>query len=225
MDKTSKSGKSRGNRRKRPGGMLLPLQTVMPPTHKVIHTYSINTNLTESAAGAGGTYFFRLNSVYDPDSSGVGTTATGYSTFAALFLNYRVRRVTVRFHATAAGLTSGQAIITVAPVARQAVVPSNPLLWRSMRFAQTDTLAPVTLGGHNLMTFAKTFDLPTILGVTPAQYRNDLDFSSTIGANPAVQAYLLVGVQSNSSGIAATAVYSLDITYEVEWFNPIPLQF
>lgn len=218
------SKKRSPRRRRQRGGVPLPLQTVMPSTHRVIQTYSVNTNLTESAAGAGGSYFYRLNSVYDPDASGVGITATGYSTFAALFLNYRVRKTTVRFHSTAAGFTSGAAQITIAPVARQAVVPTNPLLWRSMRYGKTTLLAPVTLGGKNLVDWTVTFDLAKILGVTKKQYSTDMDFSSTIGANPAIQAYLLVGIQSNSSGTAATAVYSMDITYEVEWFNPIPLQ-
>ena len=43
-------------------------------------------------------YSFRANSIFDPDSSGVGTTATCYSDLSAKYNNYIVHSSKIRWH-------------------------------------------------------------------------------------------------------------------------------
>ena len=43
-------------------------------------------------------YSFRANSIFDPDSSGVGTTATCYSDLAPKYNNYIVHSSKIRWH-------------------------------------------------------------------------------------------------------------------------------
>lgn len=206
------------------GNGHLSLATYVPAAKRIHMTYSTATAIAEGGAGGGVSYFYRLNSVYDPDASGVGTTATGYSTWAALFLNYKVRRVTVRVQGTPNTANNSYVMAIMAPVPSQAVIPTNPLLWVSIPKAVIQSATPNANGGKSLVTYIRTFDIASVAGVTKAQYQNDMDFSGTVGSNPARQVYFFVGMRSIGSGTPATFNYTVQISYEVEWFNPTPIQ-
>ncbi len=222
MPQTKKNNKRTSRRSKRVA--LLPLVTTTPSTQRVIQTFSAAKVITESAVGLGASYFYRLNSVYDPDSSGVGLTAGAYSNFAAMFLNYKVRRVTVRIQGTSTCSSGSFNQAIIAPVASQAVIPTDPVYWRTVPMSTMHTLAPNANGGVTTFSHVKSYDLATVSRLTKQQFNNDMDFSGTIGSNPARQIYLFVGVQSVGSSSVATLTYTIQITYEVEWFNPVPLQ-
>jgi hypothetical protein len=189
-------------------------------------TYSTSNSITEAAAGAGATTFFRLNSVYDPDASGVGTSAFGYATWAGMFLNYKVHTVTVRVQGTISAGTGPAAFgtVTLAPVPYQAVVPSNKLTWRTIPGATFKPVSSVTYGGPSLVNMTASYDLAKISRITKEQYQVDMDWSGSVGANPSRQIYLLLAVDSAGSSAAVNFWYNVQITYLVEWFNPVPVQ-
>jgi len=203
----------------------LPLVTTTPPSKHILMSFGASGGVAESAAGSGVTYFLRLNSVYDPDATGVGTSAIGYSTWSALYLNYKVNRVTVRISGTVTGLSAGAfANVTLAPVASQAVVPSNKQTWKMLPWAKMKTLTNNSVGGTNMFALTASYDLSKVTRVTKQQYANDMDFSGQVGSNPARQAFALVAFDSVGSSSVMTANYNTFITYEVEWFNPVPMQ-
>lgn len=187
-------------------------------------TFSTGLILAEAAAGSGISYFYRLNSVYDPDSSGVGTVAGGYSTWSSLFLNYKVRRVTARIHGTCTNSTGCFTSVVIAPVASQAVVPSNPHYWRTIPMMRQYDVVHAGDGGKNTFNHTAAYDNATVARVTPQQYDVDMDFSGQVGSNPARMNYLMLGVQGIGSGTVSTLRCVIQITYEVEWFNPVPMQ-
>lgn len=222
------NNKARRGRQGRKGASApraLPMLTAVPQSKRIVQTFSATNAITEPSAGAGFSYFYRLNSVYDPDSSGVGTTAGGYSTWASLFLNYKVRRVTVRFQGTAALSNNSMAQITLAPVPNQAVIPSNPRLWVTIPGAKALYTAPNVNGGKNVVEHTMNLDLAKVARVTRQQYETDMDFSGAVGSNPARQIYFFVSIAAVGSTTPATLYFALQITYEVEWFNPVPMQF
>jgi hypothetical protein len=197
----------------------------VPSSQTIKMTYSVGNIHVESAAGAGSATFFRLNSVYDPDATGVGTTATGYNTWSALFLNYKVKKVTVRVQGTVTGMaTGGLANVTLAPVPYQPVLPANKQTWKLVRGARYKTLTNQAQGGQNHVEFLVNYDNAWVAEVTPSQYANDMDWSGTVGSNPARQNYLALCIDSINSATPATLAYNIQITYLVEWFNPVPIQ-
>lgn len=217
--------RSKGARRPRSRGMRhLPMQSSVPAAERILMTYSTNNAIVEGAAGTGVTYFYSLNSVYDPDVSGVGTSATGYSTWAARFYNYRVRAVTVRFKVFASGSTGGAHMVVVAPLPGGAVAPSNPELWRSIRGNTSNLIASSDQGGANRWEFTKTYDMAHWLGITKQQFVNEQDYAGQIGSSPARTLYLLIGTRAVNGSTPSRIFFSLDITYQVEWFNPTPMQ-
>lgn len=219
----NKKGKRDGKRNK--GQMaLLPRVTTMPNTKRILMTFPVSASLVESAAGTGVSFFYRLNSVYDPNATGGGSACGGYNTWSALFLNYKVHRVTARVQGTAVVASGSYAVVIIAPVASQAVVPTNPEYWKLIPGAKTYTVVPNANGGRSTFQHTMAYDNASIARLTKQQYAIDMDFSGTIGSNPARMNYLMLGAVSVNSGTPATVPYSIQITYEVEWFNPIPMQ-
>lgn len=188
-------------------------------------TFASSGGLAETAAGSGATYFFRLNSVYDPDATGVGASAVGYTTWSALYLNYKVHKVTVRIQGTVTGLSTGaMASIVLAPVPNQPVVPANKQTWKMIPGAKLKTVSNNSVGGVNMYNITSTYDLAAVARVTKQQYENDLDWSGVVGSNPARQTYAMFAVDGVNTSSVTTAVFNVQITYQVEWFNPVPMQ-
>lgn len=216
-----RNSKGRGSKKpQRPRD--LPCITKVPGMKRMLMTYSQSIAISEPSAAAGSAYFYRLNSVYDPDFSGTGITATGYSTAAAIYNSYRVHRATIRFAGTPQVASGGFAEIVIAPTAIS-TIPGSPLTWRSIPFSTRIQATPNANGGPSLAKLTKTFDLAKVFNVTKAQYSIENDFSGLVGSNPARPVYLMVSVAGIGSGTAATLNYALDITYEVEWFQPFVL--
>jgi hypothetical protein len=202
----------------------LPAIAAPPASQRALLCFSKVYSQAELAAGTGASYFFRLNSVYDPDSTGVGNVAIGYNTWSALYLNYKVLRATVRVIGQATTTPGTPSLITVAPVPRQAVIPSSADAWRVIPGSFTKLIMNATDGGTNSFDFTGTWDLAKVAHVTRSQYANDMDFSGSVGANPTREIFFFVGNQGVTSALASTFRYDMRITYEVEWFNPVPLQ-
>lgn len=222
------NNKARSNKRgkKQSQTAVMPRVSKIPANMHVTLTYFTSTQLGETVVGAGANYFYRLNSVFDPDASGVGSVAIGYNTYAALFLNYKVHRVTVRFDGFIGGGTgvSSYGNVTMAPVPGQAVVPTNRNTWKVIPGNVTASVTGAQNGGKNHFSFVRSYDLAKVLQVSKAQYRNEMDFSGAIGSNPARQAYLMVAIDGAGSSSVVQMTYNLSLTYDVEWFNPTPLQ-
>jgi hypothetical protein len=79
-------------------------------------------------------------------------------------------------------------------------------------------------GGDNRYNQTATWDMAKVSHLTPQQFSNDMDFTGTVGSNPARIVYMFVGNQGVASAIASTFRFMVLLTYEVEWFNPVPLQ-
>jgi hypothetical protein len=188
-------------------------------------TYGARLAITEGAAGSGASYWFRLNSPYDPDYTGVGTVAIPYNTWSALYLNYKVHRVTMRAAATyGLGTTNTFANITLAPLAYQAVLPVNNTTWKMLPFAVNRPISLANNGGQNIAKLSATWSLPAVARITQQQYDDELDWSGQVGSNPARVIFGGICFQPVGSAAAATMYCDVNITYEVEWFNPVPMQ-
>lgn len=221
-----RQSKSRPRRGKRGRGTLLPAVAAPPRTARSLLAFSKAYLLAETVGGSGASYAFRLNSVYDPDSSGIGTTATGFTQWTNFYRNYRVKRVTVRLEGVISGGSSAGACgeIVLAPVALQAVIPSNAYLWKLIPGAQHKVIAPATAGGVNVVNFSRTFDLAKVLSISDMEYKSDFDFTGSVSSNPGREAFLMVCVIGIGVTSPLTLSYTIALTYDVEWFNPIPLQ-
>jgi hypothetical protein len=180
--------------------------------------------ITESAAGVGAFRYFRLNSAYDVDTTVGSTTMPGFAEWSSFFNNYRVWYTRVRLEGAVTGL-GGNALATVClvPNSFQATLPSAAGTWSVQPLSSHRSLVNTTSGGNNMVRFDRTFQLPSIMRITTSQYKNDMDFSGTIGSNPARQGYLAVTVAGLNSSSAVSLAVQLYIAMDIEFFNPIQL--
>jgi hypothetical protein len=188
-------------------------------------TYGTRLALPEAAAGVGTSYAFRLNSPYDPDYTGTGAVAIPYNTWAAVYLNYKVMRVTMRAAATyGLGTTNTFANVTLAPLAYQAVLPTNTTTWKMLPMAVNKAISLANNGGQNIAHLTATWPLHKVAKITKRQYTDEADWSGQVGANPARNLFGMICFQPVGSAVAATMYCDVNLTYEVEWFNPVPMQ-
>ncbi len=180
-------------------------------------TYHALGTLTEPAASTGGIYQFRLNSVYDPDFTGVGSTAMGYVALTGLYNMFRVVRV--RAIVRLALSTTGQAVVGMLPGLNSTVTSTYRLLEAEPN-ASSKFIQGNVGGGHSVAEFNVVYSLPKVCGVTRAQYMTDFDFAHTAGSNPSKPVYLTVFIAGNS-GAAQTMVFNVRLIYEVEISQPL----
>jgi hypothetical protein len=90
--------------------------------------------------------------------------------------------------------------------------------------AKLSVVSNNSVGGQNMFEMVANYDNAKVARVTPQQYAADMDWSGLVGSNPARQNFLMVAHDGVGTSSVTTAVYNVQITYLVEWFNPVPLQ-
>jgi len=174
--------------------------------------------MVEPAAVTGNIYQFRLNSVYDPDFTSAGAVAQGYTAHALLYGLFRVYRVRVmvRFY----GLSTGTSTIGYVP-GLNSTLTANFAYMHAQPFAKSALLQGNTGGAASVHTFNQVIDLAKVAGVTPSQYKNDLDFAHSAGSNPARSIYLTLFMNGHTSGAAQTVGFEVRLVYDVELSQPL----
>lgn len=213
--KSSKSGQRRRQKRAGRGSGttgLTSLRVGLPDRFRVTMPYS-TYQVFAPAAGAVAYYTFRGNSVFDPDFTGVGTTAFTYTQLSGLYNRYRVVSSKLFVDAVNTGTTAltvvVQATIANAPasatniigqrhVAEGSISPNGPVAWKHVASAKTHA----------------------IFGVPESQVMSEDDFAGLTGGNPNNVWYWHVSV-FNPGGVAGAANVRVRIDYEVFWSMPL----
>ncbi len=209
----------RSRRRRRVARLrALPLTTTTGvPALREVLAYHQTGSLTEAAAGTGAFYTFRLNSIYDPDYTGVGTTAVGYSARSNFFGRYKVLRA--RFSVRFWGSTGGNCLVGVM-FGGNTTIAASPLLWAVEPNSHSKMLQGNTGTTHAVVSFDHHVDLPRVLGITKRQFDVDLDYQAAFGTNPQLQAYATIWL-FGQSGTAQAAVYDVRVSYDTEFSQPL----
>lgn len=215
--KGKKNQSRRGKGKRRGQGIPSTLAILPVAFKKVFCAYTAAPSLSEGAAGAGALYQFRLNSLYDPDFTGTGTTASGYTNLSNMFGLFRV--VKARVIVQCANTTGGTTICGFL-VGLNGTVSSNFLLLQHEPHATSRQMQGNTGGAHSLSKFDRTVNMSRVCGMTRAQYMNEADFAHIGGANPARSVYLTCYMVGQSA-TAQTVQFNVRIIYEVEVSNPL----
>jgi len=165
------------------------------------------------ATDATGNFQFNLNSIFDPNRSGIGHQPYGRDTLATLYNRYRVIACGWRIHAMlASGVTPVQVgcqpaneVITSTSISE---LRENP---RAKYITQNPGSGTVTLSGKQY--------IPSLMGRTKAQYMADDRFQAEMGNNPGELAILnIFSATPADLGVAQTLQVLLE--YTVEFFDP-----
>jgi len=171
--------------------------------------YSDYRTLTCAASQA--EYVYRLNSVFDPDSTGVGGQPDGFDQLKTLYGRYRVVACKVKVQCV------GQAANGFV-----AMAPSDT----AGGFLSAEEVAGLRYGrGAAFTTTEKasleaTFHIGTLLGYSDESVLANANLDALTTANPAFQQYLVVAVEGGSSSTQVQNVW-VELTYYVRMEIPI----
>jgi len=163
-------------------------------------------------------HVFRLNSLFDPDYTGVGAQPLGFDQWAALYGSYRVIRASAKLTAAA---SVSQAIPMVMGFYPSTDATTESIIDNAMQKPRS-SYQVVSWVGTNKNTVKRSYPLHAILGLTAEQYRTQPETAATVSANPGTPVYLtlfafnLNGTWSASASSNPTLVFELE--FEVEFF-------
>lgn len=169
------------------------------------------------AAGAVDVQVFRMNSVYDPDFTGIGSSIPAYSQLSAMYGRYRVLacKITVSFVNTSAA-TPLTCFVACTPATTVGV--SMPQI-----MGQRHVWAK-SIGSYNSqpLTHVVNASVGKVYGVPELQVLTEDDFAAVVGTNPNNGVYAHIGLYANGP-VGATANLHVRIEYDVVWSLPLEL--
>ena len=173
--------------------------------------YAERITMTTAFAGLPVVYMFNLNSLQDPNRTGIGHQPFGHDTLSPLYQRYRVYAVS--YSVIVEPTTSSPGMVTVIPKNDDGGV--GPDAGFVMEFPRGKT-AP--LGFQTPTVITGRISLPALTGQTLTEYKGSDRYAAVFGNSPTeimtLQTYL-------TTQVATTVVVNVSLTYECELFDPI----
>lgn len=207
-------------------GRPLPIWQMASPTKQYefkVLPYCQATSLVAGVAGVTGTLQqFRLNSIFDPDFTGVGHQPYGHDELEPFWAKYKVYRVDIKIEWTLP--TASSAVYGMAAVNQ----PGDTYNYAG-RSLNTVTEKPgcncirvpnADGGSTQPATFQGSWAMHTLCGVTKTMFDADqTSYAAAMGANPAGTPLLSMATL-NASAINATSVVArVQINYHVMFYD------
>lgn len=159
-----------------------------------------------------------LNSIYDPDRSGIGHQPLGRDQWITWYNRYRVYKVS--YVITFTNLDPDQSA-TVAVINQNGV----PTYADESAFEQPGAFMKVigARDGSSRTQIKGTVYLPRLNGKTPSAYRANDDTQALFGANPAEILTQALVVAPTLVGAEVNVGYTIKYLYYCEMFDPLTL--
>lgn len=198
-----------GTERMSLGGFKQVMWPTCLPTKLV---YSDDRAIVASASQAD--YVYRANSIFDPDSTGVGGNPDGYEQLKTLYSRYRVMAVEVEAEAFANQTDGNGGILVVGPSETSASYASAEevagLRGAKSAMFTTDQVAKVRALYH----------IGWLLGYSDEAMLGNSNVEAAVSANPAFQQYIHVAIETNGGATNSTVIFT-KLTYYVRMEVPI----
>lgn len=224
--KSRRAPKRRAGRRRaaRPNGFLTTTKMTMTapvrPDRLLVKMPYSSQNSMVLTAGRGNSYVWNMNSIYDPDRSGVGHQPLGHDQWAAFYDKYRVYRLSYDITLTNMNADSPiQCGLGLAPAAFGSFTDQGVF---EQSHIKRFTLSTVNAGG-NTRRLRGSVSLPQIIGQTSTQYKTDIQNAATFNNNPSTLCCLNILARAVNQGVAPVIFMAVTLTYHVECFQPPPI--
>lgn len=179
----------------------------MPARFITRHTYNTPINYS-LVANSVTTQIYRGNGLNDPDQSGTGTTAAGYTVLNTAYTYNRVYACAIE--ATVCNTGDVPIIFFIVPTRTAAAL--NLVSAKSLPYYK-EVICAEQSGGSSvkkLYHFAKT-------GVLMDTATRDFDLQAAGGSNPTQQWYWICGMSCVDGVSTGSGTVSVRITYYTEW--------
>lgn len=163
---------------------------------------------------ATGQYVMNLNSIFDPNRTGVGHQPYGFDTMANLYNRYRV--ISCGWRIQRAMLDGGNPLMIGA-------IPSNDdsILWTDFSELRENPRGKYIMqnAGAGVVTLKGKSYLPALVGRTKAQYMADDHYQSIVTTNPIERClFYILSYNANDVFAPGTGLQVL-LEYTVEFFD------
>lgn len=187
------------------------MRTVVCPGIGLPDRLCCNLLFTQSVALVGspasGSQVYRLNSLYDPDKSGVGHQPAQFDQLAALYDQYVVLSCIVEAEMYNSSSTALRAVMVASGVDDSGL---DVMSCTEMRYAQETILGP-TGGGNALKKWKRTFSMGQLLGHSDLE--NDPSTYIDTTHDPVEVAWLWFKSQSLDGVSTSSCTVSVRLTY------------
>lgn len=211
--------RARRMRKRRNAQKLVNMRALTPFPQRFITSCKYTENITVTGPGLGGLaqYNFNLNSIHDPNRTGIGYQPYGTDTLASLYNRYRVIGVSYAITGTCtdgAGNTNGQIVALPA----NEVISLTGSFHESMSHPKAKWISQGA--GAPLKVLRGKVYLPSLVGRSKAQYMADDRYHAAFGASPLENAVLnIFGGMITSTGTTVTMNFSITLKYTIECFD------
>lgn len=157
-------------------------------------------------------YRYRVNSIYDPNMTGVGHQPYGHDTLLGMYRQYRVW--SCRYTVTIGGGTPAAMLAT--EISPETLVT----LGVDMGTICERPNAKWRLHANNTKTMIRgKCYIPAGLSIPKSQYRT-ADYATLFGTNPTLPLYLYIWVQHHDASTVVSPSLHVTLTFFTECFDP-----
>lgn len=198
----------RRNMRKR---TTLVNRSLQPFAQRYISKMKYSDTFTLTLAG-NGNYIYNLNSIFDPNRTGIGHQPYGHDTLATLYNRYRVINCSYNI-----SFYSGGSVVRVVAIPVNQLYATVPSI--SELCEQPRSKWAIQIPGGNTKMIKGKISIPSLMGRTKAQYMADDRFQAEYGQSPS-EAALLYIAGADVGDLSATIQCTITLNYLVESFDP-----
>ena len=190
-----------------PGGVLSTKQDA-----KLI--YAEPGIVLNSTSGICGVRVFQLNSLFDPDLTGVGHQPVGYDQLMALYEEYLVKAV--RYKITCQSTSDNNEIIVGVSINDNSTTQQDPRVYMENGMTNWQVISRIG-SGNNTKDFSGYIDLSKVHGVSYKEYLAETAYKGSQFANPTEGAFLHVWIVAANQSASVGAVAHVELTYSSEF--------
>lgn len=155
---------------------------------------------------------YRLTSLFDPDSSGVGNQPLSFDEWMRLYLNYRVEQCSYDLE-IATRTANSTLSVSAAPYGGGTVITDAEVI-----ATQPLALTSTTTAGGPPARLKKKIHASTVYGVPVSTIATNDQFWGTATTNPTLETMLNIAV--TTSGATDVSSYKLVLKFKVVFFRP-----
>lgn len=176
--------------------------------------------------GAGGVFgqenIYRLNSLFDPDETGVGHQPYGFDQVATLYKRYKVNGCLVE-------VTWNDPNQDGIAVGMMMTPPSSVTTLAGLGFDAANekpftTTRSINNSGSQKIYMKTYIPISKACGITKAQFSNDLDsYTALVGTNPALSPRIRLACCSPAAGVGGNVQAQIKMTFYCSFWDRIVL--
>jgi len=157
-----------------------------------------------------------MNSVYDPDLTGVGHQPLGFDQISPLYNKYVVTAVQYVITLSNHSATDyADVAVTLRPNSNAYVTMSTILETAYTTFA---VLGPES-GASNIKTIRGRMTIAKIRGVSEEKVKNENDYSALVSTNPVNQPTIQIYVENQNQAAAITVHAAVSVVYTTQFYD------